>query len=104
LERHEAQLQLNLLRTALAEMVKGDPDQEVRDIAIPTVDEVLASAKSFLPAGDSIVARIEGVVTPERLQSEEPLRAADVLHVVNALYAAVWSAPRPRVRGAWVSG
>jgi hypothetical protein len=85
----EARGQLSLLRNTLIGMIKKDPDQEVRDIAIPVVDQVLASARFLLPEDHPIVDRVRDVVTPERVESEEPLRAADVLHVVNALYAAI---------------
>jgi hypothetical protein len=85
----EAYHQVNLLRQNLSKIVERDPEQEVRSIAIPVLDAVLAEAKSVLPADHPVIRQIRDVVSPEVVESDEPLRAVDLLHVVTALYAAL---------------
>jgi hypothetical protein len=85
----EAFQQISTLRRRLTENVKRDPEQDVLDVAIEVVDEVVVQAKAFLPADHPIVARIQEVLSPERVSSGDAIRAVDLLHVVDALYVAL---------------
>lgn len=84
MEIDEALAQVEVLRSTLSDMVKRDPEQEIRDIAIPVLDAVLQAVKPLL-ADHPVVTTISDLMSAERVANEDPLRAADMLHVVNAL-------------------
>jgi len=80
----------------LRALVNRDPEQEVRGMALPVMDAVLEAAKEFLP-GDPVIARMREVVSPETVAEGEPLRAVDVLVVVDQLHAALDEARPPDI-------
>ena len=65
--------------------VKKDQEQEVRGPAIAVVDRVLEQARGVLPPDDPIVSSIRDVVSPEAIEEGEPIRAIDLLLVVDQL-------------------
>src|ERR687891_61244 len=84
----DAYWRVGRLRDNLRAMVDRDPEQEVRGMALPVIDAVLEAAKEFLP-GDPVIATMREVVSPESVAEGEPLRAVDVLVVVDQLHAAL---------------
>lgn len=81
----QAKSHLWTLRSGLRKITERDPEQEVRGIALPVVDEVIKSAREAL-AGNPIAARIEDVISTETILAGEPIRAVDMLIVVEQLY------------------
>lgn len=90
-----ARKQVSQLHLTLERMNKTDPEQEVRGIAVPVMDAIIASAKEFV-ADDPIVVTIRDVISPESLDDEH-VRVFDALIVVGALREALGPAPPPRI-------
>jgi hypothetical protein len=84
----DAHWRVGRLRDNLRAMVDRDPEQEVRGMALPVMDAVLEAAKDFLP-GDPVIATIREVVSPEAVSEGEPLRAVDLLILVDQLHSAL---------------
>jgi hypothetical protein len=64
-----------------------DPEQEVLGFAVPVVDAVLAEGRSALPEGDPLIAAIGDVMSAESIGAGEPVRAMEVLLVLEQLEA-----------------
>ena len=62
-------------------------------MALPVMDAVLAAVKGQLPVDDPVVLSVLDVISPEAVDSGEPLRAADVLVVVGVLKARLGPEP-----------
>lgn len=86
---------MTALQHTLEKLVERDPEQEVRDMAIPAVDAALEAARRFLGADDPLVAGLQDIISPERVESQDEIRAADVLIVVSQLQQALYEPPRP---------
>jgi len=96
------------LQRDLQKITERDPEQEVRGLAIPAVDAAISAVRNAIP-DNAVVARIEDVISPEAIDTGEPIRAVDVLLVVTILLAAmparrdpgpqVWSPDIPRPFG-----
>lgn len=71
----------------LREISKRDPEQEVMGIAVPVLDALLEACKAFV-ADDPVVKAIDGLVTPEAVESGS-LRAVDAVLVVHQLALAL---------------
>lgn len=82
---------VSLVQT-LEQLVKRDPEQEVRDIALPVLDAVIEAVRDVLP-GNRIVEAVRGIVSPEQIALGEPVRAADALLVARQMDAAIGSEP-----------
>jgi hypothetical protein len=81
----QAKRHLWTLRSQLRRITEADPEQEVRGIALPVVDEVIAGARDAL--GDNpIAARIDDIISVEAIREGEPIRAVDMLILVEQLY------------------
>jgi hypothetical protein len=93
LSQQEARGKVRALKATLQRLMERDPDQEVQGIALPVVDEVLAVGRTALP-DQCLVAHLEDLITPELIESAEPVRAADALIVVDQLFEAFRSAQR----------
>lgn len=65
-------------------------------MALPVIDADLEAAREFAP-GDPVIATMREVVSPETVDEGEPLRAVDVLVVVDQLYAAFSEALPPDI-------
>jgi hypothetical protein len=79
---------LGQLRTTLDAITARDPEQEVKGIAVPVLDAVLASVRTLLP-DHPVVQAVREVISPEAIAEGEPVRAADALIVVDALLGAL---------------
>jgi hypothetical protein len=75
-------------QTSLRVMIDRDPEQEIRGGAIRVLDAAVASAREVL-GSDPVVSVISDVISPEAFEAGEPLRAADVLLVIDALLGAL---------------
>lgn len=76
------------LQASLRAIVDRDSEQEVRGLAVPVVDAAFGYVKEVL-GDDPVVSAIGGVISVEALASAEPLRASDVLLVVDAFLGAL---------------
>lgn len=74
------------LERRLQEIVKRDPEQEVRGIAVPVLDAALTAMRDLAP-DNSVVASVRDVISAEAVEEGEPIRAVDVLLVVTTLIA-----------------
>lgn len=98
---------LNNLRDTLQKVTSRDPEQEVRGVALRPLDAALAAVRELIP-DDPILTQVSDVISVESIEEGEPLRAVDVLVVVDILLgalpqrrmprAAVWSPDMPRRR------
>lgn len=86
-----ARKQVRQLHATLEAMNRRDPEQEVRGIAVPVMDAIISSAKTFV-ADDPVVATIRDVIAPESIE-EEHVRVFDALLVVGALREALGPGP-----------
>jgi hypothetical protein len=86
---------LTNLQTSLRLIVKKDSEQEVRGMAIPVLDAALGMVRQAL--GDNpIVTAVGGVISVETIEAGEPLRASDVLLVVDMFLGAL-PTPTPSI-------
>jgi hypothetical protein len=94
---YKAKERVSALIKVLTPIVKRDPDQEVRGIAIPALDAVLEAVKAEIGLDNRVVAAIAGIITTEAIESGEPLMASDVLLVATRPTCCSWqrcSAPK----------
>lgn len=84
-----------LIKT-LEAATQQDPEQEVRGIALPVLDDVIVDVKAVL-SEDPVVKRVEDVISPQAIGRGEPVRAIDALLVARQLDAAIGH-PRRKVR------
>lgn len=82
-----------MLYRELQRITDRDAEQEVTGIAVPVLDALLEACKRFVP-DDPVVAAIDGLVTPDSVESGA-LRAVDAALVVGQLAAAL--GPEQRV-------
>jgi len=84
----KARKMLSNLQKSLREIVKRDPEQEVRGVAVPVLDAALGMVREAL--GDNpVVNAVGGVISVETIEAGEPLRASDVLLVVDMFLGAL---------------
>jgi hypothetical protein len=96
LDLYSARKLLLGLEKTLQEIVKRDPEQEVRGIAVPVLDAALTAMRDLAP-DNSVVASVRDVISAEAVEEGEPIRAVDVLLVVTTLIA-VGPKPPPATR------
>lgn len=85
---------LESLVSSLRKLVERDPEQEVTGFALPVVDAVLSTVREKLP-GDPVANVMREVISVETLADGEPVRAADLLVVVEQLQAILGPQPPP---------
>jgi hypothetical protein len=73
-------------------LVERDPEQEVQGIALPVLDAVLEATRRVCP-DDAVVQAARSVISPEQIESGEPVRAADALLVAKQIDVAIGSEP-----------
>jgi len=81
-----------MLYNDLARIAESDTEQEVTGIAVPVLDALLDACTGFV-ADDPVVKAIDGLITPDSVESGV-LRAVDAALVVHQLAAAL--GPRAR--------
>jgi hypothetical protein len=89
---YEAKHKIVALIETLEPLTKRDPEQEVQGIALPVLDAVIEAACAAR-SGDPVVQSARGIITPEQIESGEPVRAADALLVAKQLDAAIGAYP-----------
>ncbi len=88
LDVEQARTMLKNLRVALEKVTAKDPEQEVRGMALPVLDAVIGEVRVLVPESP-IVGQVSDIISPENIQRGEPIRAVDVLLVVNILLDAL---------------
>src|SRR5436190_23900347 len=81
-----------MLKDHLEKIVQGDPEQEVRGMAIPVLDAVISASRQCVKEDDPVLHAVRDVVV-DVIETGEPVRAVDALLVVNQLLAAIPLAP-----------
>jgi hypothetical protein len=89
---YEAKDKIVALVETLEPLTKRDPEQEVQGIALPVLDAVIEAVRAARP-DDPVVQSARGIITPEQIESGEPVRAADALLVAKQLDAAIGAYP-----------
>jgi hypothetical protein len=89
---YEAKHKIVALIETLEPLTKRDPEQEVQGIALPVLDAVIEAACAAR-SDDPVVQSARGIITPEQIESGEPVRAADALLVAKQLDAAIGAYP-----------
>ncbi len=85
------------LRDTLQKVISRDPEQRIRGISVGILDAAIGSIRDVMPT-TPLVAQIKDVISPENVNEGEPLRAIDVLFVVDILIGALPERPRPMRR------
>jgi hypothetical protein len=88
---YDAKNRITALIESLQVITQKDPEQEVRGMALPVLDAVIAEVKNVLPR-DAIV-NVEDVISPEAIERGEPVRALDALIVAQQIDAAIGPYP-----------
>jgi len=83
---------ITTLVATLERLVDRDPDQEVQGIALPVMDAVIEAARKVRPDHPAAKAA-RSVISPEQIQSGQPVRAADALVVAKQLDTAIGPVP-----------
>jgi hypothetical protein len=84
----DAKRRIEALIETLRRLTDRDPEQEVRGIALPVLDAVIDSVRHVLQ-DDPVMAEVRSVISPEQIESGEPIRAADALLVAEQIDAAI---------------
>ena len=77
------------LRSDLRDATQRDLDREIQGPAIQEADAVLGVARPLIPDGDPVLDRLADVVPPESVEAGEPVRAFELLVVVDQVYDAL---------------
>lgn len=100
ISEYQARNILRQLKATLTEITKRDPEQEVQGIALAPLDAALSSIRDLIP-NNPVLAQIEDVISPTAVEAGEPMRAVDVLIVVDLMFAVLKQPPSlPRTGGA----
>jgi hypothetical protein len=89
-----AKAKITALVETLETLTNRDPDQEVQGIALPVLDAVIEAVRLVRP-DDPAVKAARSIISPEQIESGEPVRAADALVVAKQLDVAIGSPPLP---------
>jgi hypothetical protein len=84
----EAGRMLRTLKGTLKEITANNSNQDVRGLAIPALDAALSAIRDLIPDG-SVISRVRDLIPVEAIQEGEPVRASDVLLVVDILLSAL---------------
>lgn len=87
MDKDSARKRAWMLFRDLERISERDPEQEVTGIAVPVLDALLDACKQYV-GEDPVVRAIDGLVTPESVESGS-LRAVDAALVVHQLAAAI---------------
>jgi hypothetical protein len=88
---YEAKRRVVALIETLEPMVKRDPEQEIRGVAVPVLEATIEVLKSALP-DDPVVTAVIGAYAHE-IETGEPVRAVDALLVARQIDAAIGAYP-----------
>jgi len=89
---YDAKSRITALIESLQVATQKDPEQEVRGMALPVLDAVIADVRNVLPH-DAIVKVVDDVISPEAIERGEPVRAIDALIVAQQIDAAIGPYP-----------
>jgi hypothetical protein len=88
---YDAKRRVEALIETLEPLVKRDPEQEIRGVAVPVLEATIEVLKAALP-NDPVVAAVVGAYAHE-IETGEPVRAVDALLVARQINAAIGPAP-----------
>lgn len=88
---YEAKRRVLALIETLEPMVKRDPEQEIRGIAVPVFEASIDVLREALPE-DPVVKAVVGAYAHE-IETGEPVRAVDALLVARQIDAAIGPYP-----------
>ena len=77
------------LRSDLRDATQRDLHREIQGPAIQEADAVLGAARPLIPNGDPVLDRLGEAVPPETIEGGEPVRAFDLLVIVDQVYNAL---------------
>jgi hypothetical protein len=77
------------LHVQLGGIVARDQEQEVRGIALPVIDAVIAAARENMLLDDPVLAVLPDLISPETLAAGEPIRAVDAYLAVSQIEEAL---------------
>lgn len=89
---YEAKRRVQALIKSLHTLVARDPEQEVQGIAVPVLAASLEAIKEAKP-DDPVVKALVDLMSADFIGAGEPIRAADMLVIVEQLDAAIGSRP-----------
>jgi hypothetical protein len=87
-----ARRRLVALISSMRTLTARDPEQEIQGNALAVVDATIAAVRAVRP-DDLVVRATADLLSPERIASGEPVRAADVLVVAEQFLAALGPEP-----------
>jgi hypothetical protein len=85
---------LTTVRSNVAMMAAKDSEQEVRGLAVQAVDAALSAVRPLI-ADTVVMARVDDVISPYTIEQGEPMRAVDLLLVVDLMLQELPPPPRP---------
>jgi hypothetical protein len=88
---YEAKRRVEALIETLEPLVKRDPEQEIRGVAVPVFEATLEELRNALPNGP-VVQAVVGAYAHE-IETREPVRAVDALLVARQIDAAIGPFP-----------
>lgn len=88
-DRADTIRRIRSLRSDLRDATQRDLEGKIQGRAIQDVDAVLGAARSLIPDGDPVLDRLAEVVSPESVETGGPVRAFDLLVVVDQVYDAL---------------
>lgn len=77
------------LHEQLGAIVARDQEQEVRGIALPVIDTVIATARESMLLDDPVLAVLPDLISPETLAVGESIRAIDAYLAVGQIKEAL---------------
>lgn len=89
---YKAKERITALVETLETLIKRDPEQEVRGLAIPVLEAALTDVKQSIP-DDAVVRAMVDLFSADFIATDEPPRAADMLVVARQLDAAIGGWP-----------
>lgn len=95
LDVEQARRTLTTLRSSVAAMAATDSEQEVQGIAIQAVDAALSAVRPLV-AESPVMSRVDDVISTYTIDAGEPIRAVDVLLVVDLMLAELPSPAPPK--------
>jgi hypothetical protein len=100
IDAKQARRLLVTLRSNVATMVAKDAEQEVRGIAVQAVEAALSTVRGLI-AQSPVMARVDEVISTYASEAGEPIRAVDVLLVVDLMLAELPPEPKRRQQQVW---
>jgi hypothetical protein len=89
---YKAKQRTEALIKSLDKLVASDPEQQVQGFAVPVLAAALEDIKQSMPQ-DPVVKALVDLMSADAIGSGDPIRAADLLVIVEQLDAAIGKRP-----------